>query len=163
MIIIAVLVCAVLALASVNRSRTAELKSDGSLLITADGTVVREFTYDEIRAFPRVSVEKTITSSKEEDESGVFTGVAIESLLSEADEGWAEKYTEFIFHASDGFAASVFKSDIVKGENVIVVYEKDGAALPGPDEGGKGPLRIVVADDPFGNRSAYLLVRIDML
>ncbi|MDR1816265.1 MAG: molybdopterin-dependent oxidoreductase [Clostridiales Family XIII bacterium] len=161
-VVFAALVCAVAALALANRSAVQDTVSDGSLrLYDAEGTKAA-WTYEELAAFPFTSIEKTITSSKEEDESGEFTGVPLETLLEVADPDWASKYTEFLFHASDGFVASVFKSDIEKGENVVVVLEKDGAPLPGPDEGGKGPLRIVIRDDPFGNRSAYLLTAIEM-
>ncbi|MDR1797119.1 MAG: molybdopterin-dependent oxidoreductase [Clostridiales Family XIII bacterium] len=165
-----ILLCVVVALAVLLvglvlawRASTGDVVSDGTLRLTAGDTPLKTYTYEEICAFPTASVEKTITSSKEADESGVFTGVPLELLLDDADPGWRGKYTEFLFHASDGFVASVFLSDIEKGENVLVVYEKDGAPLPGPEEGGKGPLRIVVADDPFGNRSAYLLTGVEAL
>jgi DMSO/TMAO reductase YedYZ molybdopterin-dependent catalytic subunit len=148
-------------LAAVNRNALSDTISDGSLRIYADSGTLKQYTYEDIKALPSVDIEKTISSGKHEDESGVFTGVPLEILLAEADAGWYENYTEYIFHTSDGFSAAVFRSDVEKGENVIVVYAKDGAPLPGPDEGGKGPLRIVVADDPFGNRSAYLLTAVE--
>jgi DMSO/TMAO reductase YedYZ molybdopterin-dependent catalytic subunit len=159
--VIVILIVFVAILAGINRGQAGEQPSDGSLRLTAGETQLKEYRYDDIRAFPSVDVEKTIDSSKEDDESGVFTGVPLELLLDDADPDWRDKYTEFIFHASDGFVASVFASDVEKGNNVLVVFEKDGELLQGPDEGGRGPLRIVVADDPFGNRSAYLLTSIE--
>jgi hypothetical protein len=159
--VIVFLVALIAVLAVVNRGQVGEQTADGSLRLMAAEEQLKEYSYDEICAFPSVDIEKTISSSKSEDESGVFTGVPLELLLDDAVPGWRGRYTEFIFRTSDGFVASVFASDVEKGENVIVVFEKDGTLLKGSDEGGKGPLRIVVADDPFGNRSAYFLTSIE--
>jgi DMSO/TMAO reductase YedYZ molybdopterin-dependent catalytic subunit len=161
-VILVVLVALIAVVSVVNRGMT-QAPGDGfALSITSGGETLREYTLEDIQAFPFSEAEKTISSGKQEDESGVFKGVPLEALLADVDPGWAEKYTEFVFHASDGFTAAVFLSDILKGENVIVVYEKDGQPLKSGDEGGKGPLRIVVVDDPFGNRSAYLLTSIEV-
>jgi hypothetical protein len=158
---VVVLIALVAVLAALNRSQSGEQPSDGSLRLTTEESQLKAYSYDEICAFPSVDVEKTISSSKGEDESGIFTGVPLELLLDDAEPNWRGQYSEFIFHTSDGFVASVFASDVEKIENVLVVFEKDGKPLEGPDKGGKGPLRILVADDPFGNRSAYLLTSIE--
>jgi DMSO/TMAO reductase YedYZ molybdopterin-dependent catalytic subunit len=161
LITVVALIVLVVALAVVNRSQSGEQVADGSLRLIAGETQLREYSYDEICAFPSVGIDKTISSSKGEDESGIFTGVPLELLLDDAESDWRNLYSEFIFHTADGFVASVFASDVEKGENVLVVFEKDGEPLKGSDEGGKGPLRVVVVDDPFGNRSAYLLTSIE--
>ena len=43
-----------------------------------------------------------------------------------------------------------------------MVYEKDGAPLSSREEGGTGPLRILITDDPFGNRSTKYLAQIEV-
>ncbi len=45
-------------------------------------------------------------------------------------------------------------------DKVLVVYEKNGAALEPFSEGGAGPFRIAVIGDPYGNRSLKYLAEI---
>ncbi|MDR0817136.1 MAG: molybdopterin-dependent oxidoreductase [Clostridiales Family XIII bacterium] len=140
---------------------------DAALLVKADGDVLKEYTMDDIKALPSLSVEKTIVSgsmgknSGKPDESGIYTGVALEILMADADPDWEGRYSEFVLTAEDGFTSAVFLSEVQKGENVLVIYEKDGSAIAGREDGGRGPLRVIVADDTFGNRSAWYLKSID--
>lgn len=142
-------------------SDAADAAAESTLRVTVEGEFLKNYTVEEIKAFPAVDAEKNITSGKQSDESGIFTGVPLETLLDDADAAWREKYQEFVFATEDGFASSVFLSDVEKGENVLVVYAKDGEDLKNSEQGGKGPLRIIVVSDAFGNRSAYWLTGID--
>jgi hypothetical protein len=144
------------------------LPSQGAaLLVKANGNILKEYTMDEIKALPSVSLEKAIVAgsmgknSDKPDDTGLFTGVALETFMSDVDPGWADKYSEFILTAEDGFTSAVFLSEVQKGENVIVAYAKDGVAILGREDGGLGPLRVVVMDDTFGNRSAWYLKTIE--
>jgi DMSO/TMAO reductase YedYZ molybdopterin-dependent catalytic subunit len=160
-VIIVVLIALIAIISAINKSGTLTLSGDNALLVRASEKTLREYTVEEIKSFPPIEVYKRISSSKGEDEEGVFTGVPLETLLSDAIPDWSDKYTEFVFTGSDGFTSAAFASDVEKGENVLIVYAKDGEDLSGPDAGGKGPLRVVIVDDPFGNRSTYLLMSIE--
>ncbi|MDR1028064.1 MAG: molybdopterin-dependent oxidoreductase [Clostridiales Family XIII bacterium] len=157
LVIVAVLIALTATIALINRNATQSIGRPDALLVFSEDGLRRDYAIDELRAFPAVDAEKTISSGKHADESGVFTGVPLETILDDADAAWRDKYEEFIFTGEDGFKSSVFRSDVEKPENVLVVYAKDGEALKPSAEGGKGPLRIVVVSDAFGNRSAYLL------
>jgi DMSO/TMAO reductase YedYZ molybdopterin-dependent catalytic subunit len=130
--------------------------------VIADGKVLKAYTIDDLRSFPAVESEKTIKSGSVEDETGVFKGVPLEDVLDDATTGWRDRYSEFIFRAEDGFVSSVFASDLETDGNVLIVYEKDGAPIPAGADGGKGPLRALVTADPFGNRSAQMLVSVEL-
>ncbi|MDR1291850.1 MAG: molybdopterin-dependent oxidoreductase [Clostridiales Family XIII bacterium] len=134
----------------------------GTLTVIADGKAIKTYSIDDLKSFPPVTVQKDIASGKHDDESGLFTGAPLEDVLDAAAPGWRSVYKEFIFRAEDAFTSSVFASDIEKGDNVLIVYEQDGAPIPGGGEGGKGPLRVLIVDDEFGNRSAQMLVSVEM-
>lgn len=132
------------------------------IAIEADGERLVTFTMEELRALPPVEVEKTITSGEKKEEHGLYKGVPIEKLLDRADESWREKYKSFTLWGGDGYASAISKSDIIEGENVLIVYEKDGKPLEHFSEGGAGPIRAIIVMDPFGNRSAQYLVKIEL-
>jgi DMSO/TMAO reductase YedYZ molybdopterin-dependent catalytic subunit len=157
-IIVAVLIAAVAILAVINNNQNKLPETDGSLLILSGNETLKEYTFEELKALPSVDIEKTITLGKNGDESGTFTGVPLEVILNEAAPNWQSKYTEFIFKASDGYTSSAFASDVTEGENVLVVYAKDGDPLRSE----QGKLRIVIVSDTFGTRSAYLLTSIEL-
>lgn len=161
-IVLVVLIGLIGVFAILNQNNLPMPSKGKDLLIFSEDNTKVELTIDEIKKLPTIEFEKTISSSKEDDESGLFTGVPLEVLLDEVSPDWEESYTEFLFIGEDSFVSSVFASDVSVEENVILVYEKDGEPLLSRDEGGKGPLRIVVRDDPFGNRSTYLLKTIEL-
>jgi DMSO/TMAO reductase YedYZ molybdopterin-dependent catalytic subunit len=134
----------------------------GTFTVIADGKALRTYTVDDLKKFPPFEIRKDIASGKHDDESGLFKGAPLEDILDDAVPDWKGKYKEFIFRAEDAFTSSVFASDVEKGDNVIIVYAQDGAPLPGSADGGKGPLRALIADDEFGNRSAQMLVSVEL-
>jgi hypothetical protein len=160
LIITVVLLASIAVLAVWNQRSGAGEKNDGSLTVYRGEEAVKKYRLAELKDFPSVEREKTISSGKQTDESGVFTGVPLETILNDAVPDWGNIGKDIQLCASDGFTTSVSPSDIEKGENVLLVYAKDDVPLRGPEEGGKGPLRIVIMDDSFGNRSAYLLTSI---
>ena len=72
------------------------------------------------------------------------------------------KCRRVVARASDGFAASYDKAEFLQPENILVVYAKDGLPLENAAAGGAGPLRIVVVDDPFGNRCIKHLCELEI-
>ena len=134
---------------------------DGTLTISRGDQIIRVFTLDEIKDMPAIHVEKTIVSARYSDESGLFAGVALETLLAEADENLLIECKKFITKADDGFASVVSTDEILVGANVLVVYEKDGMGLGDYSNGGSGPLRILIVSDDFGNRSTKYLKEIN--
>jgi hypothetical protein len=150
-------------IAIINKQVSDGVGQSGFLAVMGPGGQVKQYSVGELRAFPSVSIEKTITSGKGADEQGVYTGVPLEAILGDAVPGWEGSYKEFLLKADDGFVSSVFASDVKKGENVLVVYAKDGEGLKGKEDGGIGPLRAVIAEDPFGNRSTYYLTVVELV
>jgi hypothetical protein len=134
----------------------------GTFTVIAGGEALKTYTINDLKSYPPTSLEATIASGSKEDESGVFVGAPLEKILDDAAAGWNGKYKEFIFRAEDGFASSVFASDLEIPANVLIVYEQDGAPIAGADAGGKGPLRALIVTDEFGNRSAQMLLSVEM-
>lgn len=160
-IIIVIVALAILigVLALVNASGN-KSEVEGGITVILDSKTV-QYSPDAIKDFESISFEKEIKSSSKDDETGTYKGVPLEVILGEIDSDWGNKYENFILTASDGFSTAVSKSDITQGENVVIVYEKDGEALKGADDEGPGPYRIIIVNDPFGNRSIMNLVSIE--
>lgn len=157
---IVVLVVVVAILAFLNRP-SGDLQP-ATLTINQGGVALHTFTLGEIKAMPSVSFEKSIISSNHADERGVFTGVPLYDLIKAVDVNLLTGERRFITKAEDGFASVFSTWEVVETENIIIAYAKDGLSLGSYEEGGTGPLRIIIKGDAFGNRSTKYLNEIEV-
>ena len=126
------------------------------------GNLAATFTMDQVKALPAIELQKEIVSSSQENQSGLFTGVALRTLLDAADPDW-QSYGDMVStRASDGFVSAFSVEEVAADDNIMVAYAIDGQPLGTQAEGGVGPFRIVIRDDEFGNRSTYWLCRLEV-
>ncbi len=160
-IVMAVLAVCITGLAIANQGDTSS--RSGSIAIVSGGETKAEFDGDAIRHLESITVNKTIQSASYKDETGDFTGVPVRTLLQTADPDIFEgDVKNVVVRAEDGFVSSFSVEEVVESDSVLLVYEKDGEALPSKEEGGAGPFRIIVQDDEFGNRSAKYVNEIEV-
>lgn len=134
----------------------------GELRVIRGEETIKTFTLEEIKAMQSVSVEKEIVSSSHADDQGTFTGVPLRALLDGADPGWRENAAQIAARAEDGFVVAYTVDEVEKDDNFLVVYEKNGRQLAGKKDGGTGPLRLIIQNDDFGNRSVKYLAQIEV-
>nr|HUM55689.1 molybdopterin-dependent oxidoreductase [Bacillota bacterium] len=127
---------------------------------TKGNRTIRTYTLNEIKKMPAESFKAEIKSSSGEDEEGTYKGVELKYILDSADKKLLENHDRFILSAGDGFSSAVTAEEVKKAGTVFVVYEKDGKELLHLNEGGKGPMRIVMPTDTYGTRSTQFLVKI---
>lgn len=137
--------------------RQGDVQED-TLTVYRGEEAVAVFSYEEICAMASVTFEKNIVSGSQADESGSFTGVPLRDILEAADEAFPEDCRSVSAAASDGFMTAFSAEELLADDSICVVWQKDGRPLEGRAEGGSGPLRIVAAEDSFGNRSVKYLV-----
>lgn len=158
--VILLLLIAVAVLALLNRGEGQLV--GGQIEVFVQGESAAMLTPEDIYALPSVEVYKKIVSSGQENQEGTFTGVYLAELLDAATPGWQENAAQVICRAEDNFISSFALDEVLAPESVLVAYALDGELLTGKDQGGKGPFRLVVLDDEFGNRSTYWLCRVEV-
>lgn len=131
------------------------------LTISSEDKILRTFSLEEIKEMPSICVEKEILSANHEDESGNYKGVPLEYILNMTNKNLLTKYSKFITKAGDSYASALSVEDIEPGNNVVVVYEKDGKSLGHFKKGGKGPMRILIVSDTYGNRCTQYLIGVE--
>ncbi len=146
---------AVVILAFLNRPSVGG--EPGTIRVTRNGTVIKTFSMEDIEALPVVEAEKSISSGKGEDEEGVFTGVSLQNVLNAADPTLLATCKQVITRADDGYVSIFTLGEVLEGDNILVVYAKDGEALKNAAAGGAGPFRIIVQGDAFGTRCTKYL------
>lgn len=134
----------------------------GNLAVTKDGETLAVFTLEDLKAMEAVEVEKTITSASEEDVTGVFRGPSVQTVIDAADSTALDGAAQVLARSEDGFVMGFSVDEVRQGDNIFIACSQDGEDLKSMDEGGAGPLRIVVQADSFGNRSAKYLCELEV-
>jgi len=113
---------------------------------TKGNRTVKTYTLNEIKKMPAQSFKAEINSSSGEDEEGTYKGVELKYILDSADKKLLKTHDRFILTAGDGFSSAVTAKEVKE--------------LLHMNEGGKGPMRIVMPKDTYGTRSTQFLVKI---
>lgn len=159
--VVVVLVVVIGIFAGMNRANVKDV-NDGNVDVDINGQVTT-YTLDDLKDMKGVStVHKVIKSGSKEDEEADFTGVDVADLLKAVDPACLDDATAVVATSGDGYATSYSVEEALEDDNVMLIFEQDGAALVPYEEGGSGPLRIVVMKDEFGNRSAMWVTKISI-
>ncbi|MGI5825114.1 MAG: molybdopterin-dependent oxidoreductase [Bacillota bacterium] len=160
--VIIVLIIVIGIFAGINQ-KTADTAENSITVQTAESEET-VYTIDDLKKMEEIStVHKTIKSGSKEDETGDFTGISVRDLLLKTTTEEAINAAKAVTATSgDGYATSYEISEIMEDENVMLIFQQDGADLVPFSEGGSGPLRIVVMKDEFGNRSAMWVTKISL-
>jgi len=130
------------------------------LTISRQGETVDVISMEEIMNMESISVETELQSAQYDDERGIYTGVVLTDILALTDADLLSDCTKFITRAGDSYSSALSLEDIADN-NVLVVYKKDGKMLTPFEDGGAGPMRIMILSDTYGNRSTKYLIGID--
>jgi hypothetical protein len=157
--VLIVLAAAVAVLAWLNYRD--DLPDSGTLAVVCGGETLRTFTLEEIQALPAVEVEKEIVSSSFANDEGLFRGVSLRALLRQAGVE-PDEYSQLIARAEDNFVMAYPMDEITESDDIFLAYEKNGQGLGSLQDGGTGPLRIIVTQDEFGNRCAKYVCELEV-
>jgi len=122
-----------------------------SLQIKGDVANPQTLTIAQLEAYPKVTLQVTLTSSSQAQDNGNFsyTGVRLKDLLNDAQVNG--NATEVFVQAQDGYGTTLTMTE-AQNQNTIIAYQKDGLALTLLKDGGEGPLRLIIGDDEFAQR-----------
>jgi DMSO/TMAO reductase YedYZ molybdopterin-dependent catalytic subunit len=125
--------------------------TEGSLQLTGTVNNSLNVTVSELKTFPSVTVQVTLTSSSNPEDNGDYnyTGVPVKDILEQADV--TENVTSVYVEAADGYGATLTIAEAMD-QNTIIAYAKGDVALTSLQNGGEGPLRLVIGGDEYAQR-----------
>lgn len=159
-IILLVLAVGILFLAYLNRPQ-GSIQS-GMIGIKSQGEVIAVLTLQDIQALPKVEKKVTINSASEGKSTDVWGGTAMKDVLDLADPKLLQNAEQVLTRAEDGFTSALTPEEIIAPDAVLIAYEQNGELLKSKAEGGLGPFRLILAEDPFGNRMTKYLNELEI-
>lgn len=155
-----VMIAAIAVLAVLNAPK--DKVNAGSLTIVQGENTLAVLTMEQLKKLPAVEVEVSMGSASSVGIYGKLKGVTIREVLNSINPSLTESGKRVYAYAEDGFVLTYNMTDILADDSIIVAYEHDGAPMRGKAEGGEGPLRVVVADDPHANRSCKYAYKLEV-
>lgn len=114
--------------------------------------------------FVKKQGEKTFNKELDTSEGGPvehsYTGVLLRDIIDVLDIDVKDK-GEVIVRAIDGYTVALTIEEVLKDDNVYLVYKTDGEYLDPKAEGGEGPYRLVIREDQFGQRWCKFVTEIE--
>lgn len=155
---IALLVIIIAVFALLNRSE--EDLQEGQIVIKAGDTVLGVLTVADMQKLPAVQKKLVIQST-----SGMtrheFTGALLLDALNSIDPGIPQKYTRIITKGIDNYTSGVNMSEVLRPNNVFIVYADYGKPLR-TKTGGEGAMQIIIYQDEFGQRFTNFLTSLEL-
>ena len=150
--------------ANMNRGDLAakqESQQDAYVIIMSEGSEVAKIDLEQLQQMNVVDVEANLKRSGKDREKHVYTGVLLKEVLEEANVDTAGKDT-VIMKAVDGYTSAIGMEETLQDDNVYLVFKIDGEPLGTKEEGGSGPLQVILAKDPFSQRWCKFVMEIDL-
>lgn len=133
---------------------------DSQLVIKQKGQTVKMLTLAEIRALGEVEITAVLDTSKSGPVTLQYTGVLLKKVLIAAGIDPVACQT-VVATAADGYTSAVPADKFLDADNVFLVFLQDGKPLGSKDEGGSGPLMLVIRKDTFSKNWCKFLIEVN--
>lgn len=157
-----VLFCAIIGItAYLNSQNVSNDTNENNIAISVNKKEVAIFSLEEMEKLSPNTISADLSSTGKDDVKGEFTGVPVYKLLNEADNTILDNYENIIFIAGDGYSSALSASEVKDDDSIILAYEMNGDKIKHFNDGGEGPLRLIVGSDTYGNRSTKFVTKIE--
>ena len=162
-IVIVVLAAAVAVFALLNAGNVKEKQEsqDNATVTVIMGDQEETFDLAYLKSYEKTEFNAIQDTSDTDAVEKSFGGVPLITVLN--DLGFDISGSEqVVFAAADGYTSVVTTEVAMDSENVYLVYERDGEPSGTKQEGGSGPIEIIIAKDEFAQRWCKFLMEIEI-
>lgn len=163
LIVIAVLAAAVAVLAYINAGNLKEKQERQSAaavrVVAGSHEAVLDLAY--LKTYEKKKFNANLDENSKDPVEKNFGGVPLITVLT--DKGFdISGARKVVFKAADGYTTVVTPDEAKDSDNVYLVYERDGKPSGTRQQGGSGPIEIVIRKDQFSQRWCKYLMEIEI-
>lgn len=148
-LIVAVLVLIISVTLAMN-SETAEerkaLNEGAKFVIKLNSEEVKVYTLKEIMEFGVVDFEANLKTNGKVAEKHNYTGVLLKDIYDSLDVDYND-FSVLEITAADGYTVMLSVTKLIEEGNIYLAYMRDGEVIGSMDEGGKGPIQMIISKD----------------
>ncbi|MBT9159086.1 MAG: hypothetical protein AAGB97_06680 [Dehalococcoidia bacterium] len=162
--IVVVLAAIVGVTAYLNRGDLAERREamEKGMFTVTFGEVNIVYKMDDIKELGETGIKATLRGSGRTPVEYSFTGVPLRNLFIDRDDINIDTIERGVVRSVDGFAVAFTLAEMMAEDNIYIVYKVNGEPLGTREDGGTGPYRIIVRQDPFAMRWARYAVELEL-
>ncbi|MEN6347877.1 MAG: hypothetical protein ABFD08_00560 [Syntrophomonas sp.] len=133
---------------------------EGQIRLKAGNEVIGEITLAEVKKLPVVD-KKLVIDSTAGLSKHKFTCTPLLGVFNHIDPEIVKQYKRVITIGADNYVSGINMEEVMEKNNVFLVYADNGLPLKSKT-GGQDTMRIVILNDPFGQRFTNYLVEIKL-
>ncbi|MDD3269285.1 MAG: molybdopterin-dependent oxidoreductase [Syntrophomonadaceae bacterium] len=133
---------------------------EGQIRVKAGNKVIGAITLDEIKKLPAVN-KKLVIDSTTGLSKHKFTCTPLLEVFNHIDPQIIKQYKRVLTRGVDNYVSGVDMAEVLEKNNVLLVYADNGEPLKSKT-GPQDTMRIVILNDPFGQRFTNYLVEIEL-
>lgn len=138
-----------------------ELMEEATFMVTfGEEEVIHEIA--DIRELGEIEFDAILKGGGKPGREYAFTGVPLRNLIVDVGDANLADIGMFVVKSVDGFTVAFTYEEIMAEDNIYIVYKQNGEPLGTRVDGGTGPYRIVVRQDPFATRWARYVVELEL-
>jgi DMSO/TMAO reductase YedYZ molybdopterin-dependent catalytic subunit len=133
---------------------------EGVIRVKDGNKIIGQITLEEVKKLPAVNKKLVIDSSAGFSKHN-FTCIPLAVVFDQLDPHIVKEYKKVITRGTDSYTSGVTMEEVREKNNVFLVYADNGKPLQ-TKNGGEGTMRVVILNDPFGQRFTNYLVEIEL-
>lgn len=137
-----------------------EKPEEGKIRIKAGNELIGEISLAEIEKLPVVNKKLVINSTSGQSQHN-FTCTPLLEVFNHIDPAIVKNYERVITRGVDNYVSGLNMEEVLENNNVFLVYADNGQPLKSKS-GAAGTMRIIILNDPFGQRFTNFLVEIEL-
>ncbi|MGI5849271.1 MAG: molybdopterin-dependent oxidoreductase [Christensenellales bacterium] len=158
-IIVLVAASAVFAVLNSGNAQEKQQSQENATVTVTKGDQQKTFDLAYLKALNKQEFSAIVDTSKTDPTEKSFGGVPLKTVLYDlgfdiADAG------QIVFSAVDGYTSVVTAEEALAEENIYLVYERNKKPSGTRQQGGSGPIEIVIRGDAFAQRWCKFLMDI---
>lgn len=155
----AILAAGILVLVLINGTADKKASQNNAAVTVVKGDAFKTFDLDYLKSLLKAEFDTMQDTSNSGPESKTFGGVPLVNVLNGLGIS-LEGAKQVTFIAADDYTSAVTAEEAADAENVYLVYERGGKPSGTKQQGGSGPIEVVMRKDLYAQRWCKYLMEI---
>jgi len=129
-----------------NLDSRVELNNDSKFIVKVNSEEIKTFTLLELKEFGSVDFEANLKTNGKEAVKHMYTGILLREVYDSLDINY-NNFSALEVTATDGYVVMVDIKKLIQDNNIYLAYKRDGEVIKSMEDGGKGPIQMIISKD----------------
>jgi hypothetical protein len=146
MIVLIVVMAVTYSLSRADLDDRVELYNETEFVLKANGEDIVTYNLKELKEFGSVDFDANLKTNGKKAEKHSYTGISLKEIYDSLDVNY-DDFSALQVSSVDGYVVMVDIKKLLEGDNVYLAYKRDGEIIASMEDGGKGPIQMIISKD----------------